>query len=115
MDEGPTLMFLPGAGGDSTLWRAVAAGLTLRGPRRFFAWPGFHGVPPDASVHGLDDLAERVIAEITDPVVLFAQSMGGLIALRAALAVPELVCALVLSVTSGGLDVGALGALDRRT
>ncbi len=107
-------MFLPGAGGDTTLWRPVAEGLSHRGPRRFFAWPGFSGAPSDASVRGLDDLAHRVVAEITGPVVLFAQSMGGLIALRAALAVPQQVRALVLSVTSGGIDVGPLGAVDWR-
>jgi len=55
-----------------------------------------------------------VIAEITGPVVLFAQSMGGLIGLRVALAVPQFVRALVLSVTSGSIDVGALGAVDWR-
>lgn len=60
-------------------------------------------------------MVERVVAEITGPVVLFAQSMGGLVALRAALLVPELVRALVLSVTSGGIDVQALGAVDWRS
>lgn len=109
-----TLMFLPGAGGDTSLWRPVADGLSHRGPRRFFAWPGFGGAPPDPSLRGLDDLADRVVAEITGPVVLFAQSMGGLIALRATLASPQWVRALVLSVTSGGIDVRALGAVDWR-
>lgn len=62
----------------------------------------------------LDDLVQRVVSEITEPVVLFAQSMGGIIALRAALAVPKFVRALVLSVTSGGIDVRGLGAVDWR-
>jgi poly(3-hydroxyoctanoate) depolymerase len=107
-------LFLPGAGGDTTLWHPVSAGLRHGVPRYFFGWPGFGGAPEDASVRGLDDLVEQVVARITGPVVLFAQSMGGLIALRAALARPERVRAMVLSVTSGGLDMRALGATDWR-
>lgn len=109
-----TLLFLPGAGGDTSLWRPVSEALSHRGPRRFFEWPGFAGAPADASVRGLDDLVDRVVAEMTGPVVLFAQSMGGVIALRAALAKPQPVRALILSVTSGGVDVRALGAVDWR-
>jgi len=109
-----TLMFLPGAGGHTALWRPVSEALSLRGPRRFFEWPGFAGAPADPSVRGIDDLVDRVVAEITRPVVLFAHSMGGVIALRAALARPRFVRALILSVTSGGIDVRALGAVDWR-
>jgi pimeloyl-ACP methyl ester carboxylesterase len=65
-------------------------------------------------VTGIADLVEQVVKEITGPTVLFAQSMGGLIALRAALERPEEIRALVLSVTSGGIDVAALGAVDWR-
>jgi pimeloyl-ACP methyl ester carboxylesterase len=65
-------------------------------------------------VRGIDDLVERVLVEVTGPVVLFAQSMGGIIALRAALSAPEFVRGLVLSVTSGGIDVRSLGAVDWR-
>ena len=107
-------MFLPGAGGHTSVWRPVSEALSHHGPRRFFEWPGFAGAPADPSVHGLDDLVDRVLAEMTGPVVLFAHSMGGVIALRAALAKPRLVRALVLAVTSGGIDVRALGAADWR-
>jgi len=108
------LLFLPGAGGDTSLWQPVCAGLSHPGPRHIFSWPGFGGAPADASVRGISDLVLRVNEKITGPSVLFAQSMGGLIALRATLARPENVCALVLSVTSGGIDVSALGAHDWR-
>jgi pimeloyl-ACP methyl ester carboxylesterase len=107
-------MFLPGASGDVALWQPVADLIAHRGRRRFFSWPGFRGVPLDPSVGGLGDLVERVVVEITEPVVLLAQSMGGVIALQAALAVPKLVKALVLSVTSGGIDLRGLGASDWR-
>jgi len=112
--EAERLFFLPGAGGHSTMWKPVSDGLSHRGRRHFFAWPGFAGAPADPSVRGISDLAARVTDEITEPAVLFAQSMGGLIAMRAALARPEQIRAMVLSVTSGGIDVHALGALDWR-
>lgn len=108
------LFFLPGASGNMDLWRPVASGLRHPGERRFFGWPGFGGQPTDPAVRGLGDLVARVVAEITSPVDLLAQSMGGVIAVRAALAKPSLVRHLVLSVTSGGVDVAALGGHDWR-
>ena len=105
---------MPGASGNTELWRPVADGLPQPGTRRFIGWPGFGATPADPNVEGLADLVERVVVAITGPTVLFAQSMGGVIALRAALREPERVRGLVLSVTSGGIDVGALGGFDWR-
>lgn len=96
------------------MWKPISDRLLHAGRRRFFSWPGFAGAPSDPTVRGLSDLVARVVNEIEGPVVLFAQSMGGLIALRATLARPEYVRALVLSVTSGGIDVQRLGAVDWR-
>lgn len=45
---------------------------------------------------------------------MFAQSMGGVIALLTALAKPTLVTRLVLATTSGGVDVAALGGRNWR-
>jgi pimeloyl-ACP methyl ester carboxylesterase len=55
-----------------------------------------------------------VVARMTEPVDLVAQSMGGVIAARIALAHPQLVRRLVLTVTSGGVDMTAFGASDWR-
>jgi pimeloyl-ACP methyl ester carboxylesterase len=109
-----TLIFLPGASGNIELWHPVSQRLRHPGPRRILGWPGFGGTPADRRVSGIGDLVTLVTAEITGPVDLFAQSMGGVIALRAALERPSLVRHLVLSVTSGGIDVAALGGIDWR-
>jgi pimeloyl-ACP methyl ester carboxylesterase len=113
-DASESLIFLPGASGNREFWKPVSAGLRHPGARRFMTWPGFGGAPPEPGVGGIDDLVARVTREITGPVALLAQSMGGVVAVRAALEKPHLVRRLVLSVTSGGIDVASLGAADWR-
>ena len=108
------LLFLPGASGNTQFWKPVANQLRHPGARRFLAWPGFGGVAPEPGVNGIHDLVTRAVREITAPVALIAQSMGGIIAIRAALEKPDLVRHLVLSVTSGGIDTTSLGAEDWR-
>jgi pimeloyl-ACP methyl ester carboxylesterase len=108
------LIFLPGASGQLDFWAPVAERLRHAGTRRFVGWPGFGGLPPEPEVRGLDDLVPRVTREVDGPVALLAQSMGGVIALRAALERPDLVRSLVLTATSGGIDVAALGGVDWR-
>lgn len=108
------LLFLPGAGASADFWRAAAGRLDLDRPRRFFAWPGLGNEPPDANVRGLDDLVAMVLAAIDEPADLIAQSMGGLVAVRVALAAPEKVRRLVLAAASGGVRLDDLGAADWR-
>jgi pimeloyl-ACP methyl ester carboxylesterase len=112
--QAETLMFLPGASGNTEFWRPVADRLRHPGSRRFFGWPGFGGLPSDPGVKGIGDLVDRVTRGIEGPVDLFAQSMGGVIAVRATLEKPEQVRHLVLSVTSGGVDIALFGAYDWR-
>lgn len=114
MNAAETLMFLPGASGDREFWRPLSDRLTHPGPRRFFGWPGFGATPADPRVTGLADLAASVTRELSGPVELFAQSMGGVIALLVTLEAPSLVRHVVLSATSGGVDVAALGGCDWR-
>ncbi|MES2257391.1 MAG: alpha/beta fold hydrolase [Pseudomonadota bacterium] len=108
------LLFLPGASGATQFWRPAADLLSHRATRVFLGWPGFGPTPPHPDVNGIDDLVEQVLAEIDQPTALIAQSMGGAIALRAALRKPELVSHLVLTVTSGGIDLSSHAAQDWR-
>lgn len=78
------------------------------------AWPGFGGVPPDPAIQGIDDLVARIADQIDQPSALIAQSMGGVVAMLVALQKPELITHLVLSVTSGGMDLALLDGEDWR-
>jgi pimeloyl-ACP methyl ester carboxylesterase len=108
------LLFLPGASGNTSFWHPVAKLLAHGAEQVHAGWPGFGPTPPDAGVNSLDDLVASVVAEIDGPTAIIAQSMGGIVALRAALAKPELVTHVVLTVTSGGIDISDLGAQDWR-
>lgn len=108
------LLFLPGALGRTQLWESVANRLTYPAPKRHFGWPGFGSTPADPLITGIDDLVERVACNVNQPTALIAQSIGGAIAIRVALKKPEFITHLVLSVTSGGIDVAGLGGKDWR-
>jgi pimeloyl-ACP methyl ester carboxylesterase len=105
-------LFLPGAGGSASFWRPVATHSRLDGV--FFAWPGLGAEKPEPGIGSIDDLIALVANEITEPVSIVAQSMGGVIALRLALAFPDRVRSLVLAATSGGVPVADLGGSDWR-
>ncbi|BAV65373.1 alpha/beta fold hydrolase [Sphingobium cloacae] len=107
-----TNLFLPGAGGSASFWKPVAEDARLDGV--FFSWPGLGDEPADPDVNGFDDLVSMVRKHMDGPVNIIAQSMGGLIAIRLALACPEKVRRLVLAVTSGGVPVANLGGSDWR-
>jgi pimeloyl-ACP methyl ester carboxylesterase len=108
------LLFLPGALGRTEFWRPAADLLTCPARQVHLGWPGFSGIPPDPTIRNIDDLASRVLEHIDEPSALIAQSMGGVVAMLAALRKPELVTHLVLSVTSGGMRMAELDAQDWR-
>lgn len=114
MQKPERLLFLPGASGSTSFWQPLAACLTVPGQRVIASYPGFGAAAPDPSIDSLDDLVDRIVASIDRPTALIAQSMGGVIAMRAALARPRFITHLVLTVTSGGVDMTALGAEDWR-
>ena len=114
MIEPTKLIFLPGAGGSPHFWQPVANLLVHPAPRVFLGWPGFGSVPINPKVQGIQDLVALVVDEIDQPTALIAQSMGGVIAIQAALKRPDLVTHLVLTVTSGGVNMSDLQAEDWR-
>ncbi len=113
MSGGAQTFFLPGAGGSAAFWRPVAELARLEGV--FFSWPGLGAEPAEPGASGIDALVERVLRRMQGQRVdLVAQSMGGVVALKVALAAPGLVRRLVLAVTSGGVPVADLGGADWR-
>ncbi len=110
----PTVFFLPGSGASPDFWKPAGARLPAAWRKEFFGWPGIGHQPPDPAVGGFDDLIAMVVAKIDRPVDLVAQSMGGVIAARIALSHPGLVRRLVLTVTSGGVDMTSFGTSDWR-
>lgn len=93
-------LFLPGAGGSALFWRPVADVLAV--DELLFAWPGLGNEPATPDVDGLGDLVAIVLDSMTEPVNIVAQSMGGFVAIKAALAAPDMVNRLVLTATSAG-------------
>jgi len=112
-----TIFFLPGAGASPMFWSAVADQLGPGEDMHFFAWPGLGNELADPSVQGIDDLVQIVLTALeteTEPADLVAQSMGGYIAMKVALAAPGQIRRIVLAVTSAGVPMGKLGASDWR-
>lgn len=108
------ILFLPGAGGSSTFWQPVATRLPADWMKEHLGWPGLGNEPHDRAISNMGDLVSLVTDRLDEPTDLVAQSMGGVIAVRAALERPETVRRLVLCVTSGGVDMSAFGASDWR-
>ena len=110
----PKIFFLPGAGASPDFWKPVGALLPAEWAKEYFGWPGLGDQPHDPAIRSFDDLVRLVEARIDGPVDLAAQSAGGVIAARLALARPDLVRRLVLTVTSAGIDMAGLGVTDWR-
>jgi pimeloyl-ACP methyl ester carboxylesterase len=110
----PLVVFLPGASGNPDFWRPVGERLPASWDKVFLGWPGLGDQPPDPAVRSFDDLVDRVEAVLTRPADLVAQSMGGVVAMRVALRYADRVRRLVLTATSGGVDVAGLGGSEWR-
>jgi pimeloyl-ACP methyl ester carboxylesterase len=108
------ILFLPGSGASPDFWKPVGTLLPSSWSKEYFGWPGLGKQPHDPNVRGWDDLVRMVEARMDGPVDLVAQSMGGVIASTLAIKHPQLVRRLVLTVTSGGVDMAKFGAIDWR-
>lgn len=105
-------LFLPGAGASASFWKPLADLAGLDGV--FLSWPGLGDEPARPEVAGLDDLVALVLRDMDAPVNMVAQSMGGLVAVKAALAAPHRLSRLVLTATSAGVPMADLGGADWR-
>lgn len=108
------LLFLPGAGGNPNFWAPVSELLRHPASRAYIGWPGFGSTTSDPLINGINDLVARIVSEIDQPTALIAQSMGGVVAMQVALHRPDLITHLVLTVTSGGVDMSDLQAENWR-
>ena len=108
------LIFLPGGGGNASFWEPVSKQLKHPALQTLLGWPGFGSVAADPLINGIDDLVAKLASEIKEPTALIAQSMGGVIAMQVALMRPDLITHLILTVTSGGIDISDLHTEDWR-
>jgi len=108
------ILFLPGARGDGAYWRPVAELLPSQYESEFLDWPGLGSIPANPRVSTFDHLVALVTDRMDQQVDLVGHSMGGVVAVRAALRRPEMIRHIVLSATSGGVDMSRFRAEDWR-
>lgn len=108
------LVFLSGASGNTEFWNPLIAQLPEQYTKQVIAYPSFHGEPAHPDIHSFDDLSNYVVAQIQQPSILIAQSMGGIFAIAATLQKTDLVKGLVLIATSGGINLDRFQVEDWR-
>ncbi len=113
MNDQRRVIFLPGVSGDGRFWQPVAERLPAC-EKILVDYPGAGRVPHHPSVRSFDDLVTMTMAHMDQPVDLVAQSMGGIVAVQAALRRPRAVRRLVLTATSGGVNFGTFKQAEWR-
>ena len=108
------LVFLPGASGNIQFWNPLIAQLPEPYTKQVIAYPGFHGVAAHPDIKSFNDLTDYVVAQIQQPSILIAQSMGGIFAIAATLQKTDLIKGLVLMATSGGINLDPFQVQDWR-
>ena len=108
------LIFLPGASGSTAFWQPVMQRLSADHQKTVLAYPSFAGYPEHPHIDSFDDLQDYILDQIQQPCIVIAQSMGGVFAVQAALQKPELIKALVLVASSGGIDLSPFHVQDWR-
>lgn len=108
------LVFLPGSSGNIQFWNPLIAQLPEPYTKQVIAYPGFHGVAAHPDIKSFNDLTDYVVAQIQQPSILIAQSMGGIFAIAAILQKTDLVKGLVLMATSGGINLDPFQVQDWR-
>jgi poly(3-hydroxyoctanoate) depolymerase len=100
----PKLIFLPGASGRRAMWDSWIDRFKRDYSTAVVGWPGLDNEPENPGILEIADLSQLVSMHVEPRSVLIAQSMGGVVALHTLLNHSDSVAALILCVTSGGLD-----------
>jgi pimeloyl-ACP methyl ester carboxylesterase len=108
------VVYLPGAGGRSTVWEPIAQVLAHRREALIFDYPGLGDAPARKGVDSLTALALWVASELPERCDVVSLSMGSTLALSLALSHPERIRRQVLVVPCGGVNARRFGALDWR-
>jgi pimeloyl-ACP methyl ester carboxylesterase len=108
------IVYFPGGGGRSSFWRPVADRLWRYGAPIVFGYPGFGDAPADPTLRTLSEYYDAVLSILPPCFHLVAQSMGNVLALRAAIEFPERLSSLTLCAVTGGVDVRRLGGVEWR-
>ncbi len=108
------LIFLSGASGNTQFWNPLIEQLPNHYTKQVIAYPGFHATAAHPDIHSFDDLSNYVVAQIQQPSILIAQSMGGIFAIAATLQKADLIKGLVLIATSGGINLERFKVQDWR-
>lgn len=110
----PAIIFLPGASGNTEFWQPIKQYFQTLYRTHIISYPGFGGYAQQADIRSMADLQQHVLEQIQQPSIVVAQSMGGIFAMQAALQKPELIHALILVATSGGIDLSPFQVKDWR-
>lgn len=110
----PSLLFLPGVSGVGSFWLPVGEALPADWRKRYVDWPGMTVVPASPRIGSFADLVDMVLDRLEEPTVLVAQSMGGVVAVQVAARRPDRISHLVLTATSGGIDLSPYDVEDWR-
>jgi pimeloyl-ACP methyl ester carboxylesterase len=111
--EGPPLLLVHGLGGLATNWRLIAPGLASERRLIIPDLPGHGGSAPLPEAKTIDPFAEALLAlaeaEHAPAAPWVGHSLGGLVALRAAVLRPEAVTGVVVAAGAGISSATRLG------